>query len=150
MIYLVIAMCIGVANAVNRAINVRAGQVFGTANGALINYLEATILALALVFLTGKGAELAPAHMAQVPLWVYLGGVAGLIAMVLIIFATPRTNALITAILTLAGNLGMSLVLDYLFYGMFSWQKIAGITLILCGAAWIEWQKNTTPTQTDN
>ena len=142
MVYFLIAMCIGVANAVNRAINVKAGQVFGTANGALINYLEATFLALALVFITGKGAELSPAHMASVPLWAYLGGVAGLIAMVLIIFGTPRTNSLITAILTLAGNLGMSLVLDYLFYGMFSWKKIAGIFLILCGAAWIEWQKS--------
>ena len=142
MIYLIVALIIGAANCVNRMVNVKAGQVFGTANGALINYLEATVLAIALVFITGKGAELSPAHLASVPLWVYLGGVAGLLAMVLIIAATPRTNAFISAVLTLAGNLGMSLVLDYLFYEMFSWKRIAGVCLVLTGVAWIEWQKS--------
>ena len=142
MIYYLTALINGFFNSINRMTNVRAGKLFGTANGALINYLEATVLAIALVFITGKGAELSPAHMASVPLWVYLGGVAGLLAMVLIITGTPRTDVFISTILTLAGNLGMSLVLDYLFYGMFSWKKIAGIFLILCGAAWIEWQKS--------
>ena len=135
MIYLVVALIIGAANCVNRMVNVKAGQVFGTANGALINYLEATVI-------TGKGAELSPAHMASVPLWVYLGGVAGLLAMVLIITGTPRTNVFISTILTLAGNLGMSLVLDYLFYEMFSWKRVVGVCLVLTGAAWIEWQKS--------
>ena len=37
MIYLVVALIIGAANCVNRMVNVKAGQVFGTANGALIN-----------------------------------------------------------------------------------------------------------------
>lgn len=141
MIYLVVALIIGAANCVNRMVNVKAGQVFGTANGALINYLEATVLALALVFITGRGAELSPEHLASVPLWVYLGGVAGLLAMVLIITGTPRTDVFISTILTLAGNLGMSLVLDYLFYEMFSWKRVAGVCLVLTGAAWIEWQK---------
>ena len=94
------------------------------------------------MFITGKGAELSPAHMASVPLWVYLGGVAGLLAMVLIITGTPRTNVFISTILTLAGNLGMSLVLDYLFYEMFSWKRVVGVCLVLTGAAWIEWQKS--------
>ena len=142
MIYYLTALINGFFNSINRMTNVRAGKLFGTANGALINYLEATVLAIALVFITGKGAELSPAHMASVPLWVYLGGVAGLLAMVLIITGTPRTNVFISTILTLAGNLGMSLVLDYLFYEMFSWKRVVGVCLVLTGAAWIEWQKS--------
>ena len=142
MIYYLTALINGFFNSINRMTNVRAGKLFGTANGALINYLEATVFAIALVFITGKGAELSPAHMASVPLWVYLGGVAGLLAMVLIITGTPRTNVFISTILTLAGNLGMSLVLDYLFYEMFSWKRVVGVCLVLTGAAWIEWQKS--------
>ena len=34
--------------------------------------------------------------------------------------------------------LGAAAVLDYLFYGIFSWYKIAGIALILLGTTWIE------------
>lgn len=138
MVYWIVAFLNGFCNSINKMMNVKAGQVFGTANGALINYIEGTFLSLALVFLTGKGAELSAENMAGVPLWVYLGGVCGLIAMVLLIVGTLRTNVLLSSILTLVGNLGAALVLDYLFYDIFSWWKVAGIMLILLGTTWIE------------
>ncbi len=138
MIYWIVAFFNGFFNSINKMMNVKAGQVFGTANGALINYIEATFLSLALLFLTGKGAELSAENMARAPLWVYLGAVCGLLAMVLLIVGTLRTNVLLSSILTLVGNLGAAAVLDYLFYGIFSWYKIAGIALILLGTTWIE------------
>lgn len=138
MVYWIVAFFNGFCNSINKMMNVKAGQVFGTANGALINYIEATFLSLALLFLTGKGAELSAENMARAPLWVYLGAVCGLLAMVLLIVGTLRTNVLLSSILTLVGNLGAAAVLDYLFYGIFSWYKIAGIALILLGTTWIE------------
>lgn len=138
MVYWIVAFFNGFFNSINKMMNVKAGQVFGTANGALINYIEATVLSLALLFLTGKGAELSAENMARAPLWVYLGAVCGLLAMVLLIVGTLRTNVLLSSILTLVGNLGAAAVLDYLFYGIFSWYKIAGIALILLGTTWIE------------
>ena len=138
MVYWIVAFFNGFFNSINKMMNVKAGQVFGTANGALINYIEATFLSLALLFLTGKGAELSAENMARAPLWVYLGAVCGLLAMVLLIAGTLRTNVLLSSILTLVGNLGAAAVLDYLFYGIFSWYKIAGIALILLGTTWIE------------
>ncbi|MCI5993546.1 MAG: DMT family transporter [Clostridiales bacterium] len=138
MVYWIVAFFNGFCNSINKMMNVKAGQVFGTANGALINYIEATFLSLALLFLTGRGAELSAENMARVPLWVYLGAVCGLLAMVLLIVGTLRTNVLLSSILTLVGNLGAAAVLDYLFYGIFSWYKIAGIALILLGTTWIE------------
>ena len=138
MVYWIVAFFNGFFNSINKMMNVKAGQVFGTANGALINYIEATFLSLALLFLTGRGAELSAENMARAPLWVYLGAVCGLLAMVLLIAGTLRTNVLLSSILTLVGNLGAAAVLDYLFYGIFSWYKIAGIALILLGTTWIE------------
>ena len=41
----------------------------------------------------------------------------------------------------LAGNLGMSLALDYVFYGTFSLLRAAGILLILLGMTWVEKEK---------
>ena len=52
MLYFITAFLNGFCNSVNKMMNVKAGQVFGAAKGALINYIEATILSLALVFLT--------------------------------------------------------------------------------------------------
>ena len=138
MIYWIVAFLNGFCNSINKMMNVKAGQVFGTANGALINYIEATFLSFVLIFLTGKGAELSAQNVSGVPLWAYLGAVCGLAAMVLLIVGTLRTNVLLSSILTLVGNLGAALMLDYLFYGIFSWWKVLGIALILLGTTWIE------------
>lgn len=91
--------------------------------------------------MTSSPSELAPAHVFSVPAWVYLGAVCGLVAMVLIIIGTLHTHVLVSSILALVGNLGMALVLDYVFYGVFSWLRVAGILLILLGITWIEKSK---------
>ena len=65
-------------------------------------------------------------------------GEVNIVAMVLIIIGTPRTNTMVSSILALVGNLGAALVLDYLFFHIFSWWKVAGIAMILAGTAWME------------
>ena len=141
LMYYIAAFLNGFFNSVNKMINVKAGQFFGTAKGALINYVEATFLSLALVCMTSNPSELAPAHVFSVPAWAYLGAVCGLVAMVLIIIGTLRTHVLVSSILALVGNLGMALVLDYVFYGVFSLKRCLGILLILLGITWIEKSK---------
>ena len=61
--------------------------------------------------------------------------------MVLIIVGTLHTHVLVSSILALVGNLGMALVLDYVFYGVFSLKRCLGILLILLGITWIEKSK---------
>lgn len=87
----------------------------GTANGALINYVEATILSLCLIFVTGNGAEMNFSHMAEVPPLFYLGSICGLVAMIFLILGTSHTGAMASTILALLGQLGMSVALDYVF-----------------------------------
>ena len=140
-LYYLTAFINGFCNSINKMTNVKAGQCFGTARGALINYVEATFLSLALVCMTSSPAELAPGHVFSIPAWVYLGAVCGLVAMVLIIVGTLHTHVFVSSILALVGNLGMALVLDYVFYGVFSWLRVAGIVLILLGITWIEKSK---------
>ena len=46
MIFYITAVANGFLNTVNKMVNVKAGECLGTANGALINYVEATIISL--------------------------------------------------------------------------------------------------------
>jgi len=140
MIYYLTALINGFFNSINRMTNVRAGKLFGTANGALINYVEATVLSLLLMLVLKNGNELA-CHIVCVPWWVYLGSICGLLAQLLQIVGTLRSNTLVSSILMLAGNLGMSLTLDYVFYGTFSLLRAAGIFLLLVGMVWVEKEK---------
>ena len=145
MIYYLTAIINGFFNSVNRMTNVRAGKLFGTANGALINYVEATVLSLLLMLVLKNGKELAWGYIISVPWWVYLGSVCGLLAQLLQIVGTLHSNTLVSSVLMLAGNLGMSLALDYVFYGEFSLLRAAGIFLILTGMAWVEKEKKPKP-----
>ena len=141
MIYYLTALINGFFNSINRMTNVRAGKLFGTANGALINYVVAIVLSLLLRLVLNIGYELAWGHIVCVPWWVYLGSICGLLAQLLQIVGTLRSNTLVSSILMLAGNLGMSLTLDYVFYGTFSLLRAAGIFLLLVGMVWVEKEK---------
>ena len=127
MIFYITAVANGFLNTVNKMVNVKAGECLGTANGALINYVEATILSLCLIFVTGNGAEMNFSHMAEVPPLFYLGSI--------------YTGAMASTILALLGQLGMSVALDYVFFQTFSWKRILGIFLITAGIAWREYIK---------
>ena len=88
-----------------------------------------------------NGKELSWGYIVSVPWWVYLGSICGLLAQLLQIVGTLRSNTLVSSILMLAGNLGMSLTLDYVFYGTFSLLRAIGIFLILAGMALVEKEK---------
>lgn len=147
----VLAFLYGCMDTVCKMLNVKAGRIFGPVNGSLFNYLEATVCSFVLMLLLSGGAELSLAHIASVPYWVYLGGILGVIAMVIIIFATPKTNVILATILAMLGNLGGALMMDYfLFEGKISLLKIAGLVLILTGAAWIGRQKQQSDKETES
>ena len=145
MIFYLTAIANGFLNTINRMTNVKAKQCLGTTNGTLINYIEATIIAFVLVYLTGNGAELNWTHVKNVPLVFYLGAICGLAAMILIVVGTPKTGAMLSSVLMLIGQLSTSIVLDYIFFGAFSLIRVVGIFLIILGIAWRDNLKEKTP-----
>lgn len=136
MIFYLTAIANGFLNTINRMTNVKAKQCLGTTNGTLINYIEATIIAFVLVFLTGNGAELNWAHVKEVPIVFYLGSICGLVAMIFIVIGTPKTGAMLSSVLMLIGQLSTSIILDYIFFNEFSVIRVVGIFLIILGIAW--------------
>ncbi len=136
MIFYLTAVANGFLNTINRMTNVKAKQCLGTTNGTLINYLEATAIAFALIYLTGNGAELNFEHIKTVPPVFYLGSICGLVAMIFIVIGTPKTGAMLSSILMLIGQLSTSIVMDYIFFGEFSMIRVIGIFLIILGIAW--------------
>lgn len=136
MIFYLTAIANGFLNTFNRMTNVKAKQCLGTANGTLINYVQATIIAFVLVYLTGNGAELEWTHVKEVPIVFYLGAICGLAAMIFIVIGTPKTGAMLSSVLMLIGQLSTSIVMDYIFFGAFSGIRIVGIFLIIVGIAW--------------
>ncbi len=138
MIYYAVAIANGFLSVINKMINVKAGECLGTTRGALINYIEASVISFCLVYVTGKGGEFRPDFIKEVPPVFYLGSVAGLMAMIFLIIGTKNTGALVSTVLILFGQLGTSIALDYAFFGTFRPIQMVGIFMILMGIAWKE------------
>lgn len=143
MIFYLTAIANGFLNTINRMTNVKAKQCLGTSNGTLVNYIEATVIAFVLIFLTGNGADLRWEHIREVPVVFYLGAICGLAAMIFIVIGTPKTGAMLSSVLMLIGQLSTSIVLDYIFFEEFSIIRVVGIFLIIIGIAWRDKLKGT-------
>ena len=141
MIYYILAITSGFLDTFNKMLNVKAGECLGPTVGALINYIGATIVSLALVFATGNGGEFALSNMSKVPLFCYVGSLCGLISMLLNIVGTKKLGAMASFVLMLVGQLFASLALDYIFFRRFDLLQVFGIFLILVGMCWKEMLK---------
>lgn len=133
----------GLIGPVNNMLNVKAGQCLGTSRGALVNYLEASLISLVLTILLGNIQELAVGHILSVPWFYYLGSVLGVLAQVLIINATPKVGIVLATTCLMVGSMGTSAVLDYVFYQSFSIKKILGICLVIFSIVQIKKSRNT-------
>lgn len=76
----------------------------------------------------------------RAPLWMWTGGVMGVIVVLTITFAAPRLGAAATIGLLIAGQLAMGAVIDR--FGLFGldrialgWPRLLGIALLAAGAA---------------
>ncbi len=116
-----VAFLNGALNIINKMVNVRAKQVLGMANGTLINYLEGTVLALALALLAGDRHLAQPGYLGSIPFLYYLGGVFGLVAMVLTIRGMEKVPVAVSAVVGYACIRLIRLVADKGKFGAFAY-----------------------------
>ena len=106
-----IAFLYGCATVISKMINYRAAQELGTWNGSLVNYVVASILALALLlFSPYLWSDLQACT--KVPVYLYAGGTFGVIAFVLSIVTLRRMKVFQSTILLLAGQLLAGILFD--------------------------------------
>lgn len=140
--YLLMAFLIGCVAVFSSTVNYQATQRLGTANGTLINYLTAS--ALSAVLLAGTGSGETWAGFGQAPAWVYLGGVCGVVALVIIVVTLNKITLFQSTTFLLAGELVGAVVLDAVLYHSMSPGKLVGVAIVATG---VVWDKRTTLAQ---
>lgn len=142
-LFVVLAALTGVTIAVQTGINSQLRAFLGSPLQAVfVSFVVGTVLvALTLV---GK-REMPPiAKWADMPWWMWLGGVCGLFIVSTNILVVPRLGAALLTSLAIAGQLTTALVLDH--YGAFgfpihhiSLPRVAGAVLLLAGVMLIRY-----------
>lgn len=108
------------------------GKLFIASNDAVLTGLisvSVTTLFVALCLFALRG----PVFLPQVPWWVYLGGVCGALYVVAVSFLTAQVPLTVLITGLLAGQIMMSLFLDYMNQGHLSLRQVS--TCLLIGAA---------------
>jgi uncharacterized membrane protein YdcZ (DUF606 family) len=129
-LFAVIALMNGMVNVLNKMV---AKLALGTANGTLINYLEATVISLLIVIFTG-GRNLANlSYLKSVPPIYFMGGLFGLISMVLILNGMAKAQISYSTVVVLIGQLGTGFLIDSIVTRKIIPIKIVGILLVVAG-----------------
>lgn len=137
--YIFVAVLLGVLNVFNKMVNVKASEYLGNTNGTLINYFEASIISLVILLALGEAHELTPSFVKNVPSYLYLGSVTGLIALIFLVIGTKKSTVMVSTIVVLIGQLVTSIVLDCIFFNEnFSPLKLFGILFVIAGMAFRE------------
>jgi len=134
-----LAVLAGLAGSVQVAVMARLGERVGVFGAfAWATFLTAAI-AFALLLLVHQGAGDFVAAARQ-PVWLWSGGVMGVLIVLTITFAGARIGVAATVAILIAGQLAMGAVIDR--FGLFGvdrvalgWPRVLGICLLAAGAA---------------
>ena len=129
----------GFAVALQAAMNTALGRRIGVTETVLLAGLVTTVLVTAMLLVL-RGGLGSLGELGRTPVWMWLGGLMGTIALAAISFAPAKIGVFATLALFLGGQLAMGLVIDTLGLletpraGLTA-SRLVGVVLVLVGAA---------------
>ncbi len=130
--FLVLSFLLGCINVINRSINFQATKHLGKYSGCLMNYIVASIASFC-ILMVYPDARFTVQDLTSAPIYLYFGGVFGVIAFFLNITSLDKLNLFQSGIMILIGQLIASFLLDFAFGYTFSFTKIVGIIILTIG-----------------
>ncbi len=127
--------CLPLQTSVNARLRGRTGSPY---SAALISFIVGLVFLALLLVVTGEGVVLPWGMLFDLPAWIWLGGVCGVIFLTLNILLFPRIGSVQTVILPTLGQILMGLIVDHfgLFRGVqvpLSALRVAGALLVIAG-----------------
>lgn len=143
-LYMLFALAAGAGVAAQAVINAQLRFLLGAPVWAAVVQFTVGLGVLALVALAGRNTPPEPAMLAQVPWWMWTGGIFGATFILMTIIVTPHLGAALMLAATIVGQLGAALVIDH--YGWFganiipiSPSRVFGVILLAVGVILIRW-----------
>ena len=126
------AFLLGCLNVINRTVGFQATRHIGNNSGTLMNYITA-FMGACVVMMVYPQARAGLVNMSDASMFLYLGGVFGVIAFFLNITSLHKMNLFQSGVMILIGQLIASFLLDFAFGFTFSISKLIGIAILIIG-----------------
>lgn len=133
MLYICIAILVGVSIVVARIINANLAKKIGNWEGTFFNYITGLFFSMIFLIFSSDSIYISSHTLQKIPFVVYLGGLVGVIVISLSNYITPKISAFYLTLLIFIGQLFMGTIIDFFMTSELSIGKIIGGILVLIG-----------------
>lgn len=133
MLYIILAISCGCITILSMVVNSHLAKKVGVFQGTLINYIVGLIGSILIIAIMKGSVDLSISSYSKLPLWIFLGGVLGVIVVSSSSIVIPKIPTIYTTLLIFIGQLFTGIIIDYFRDGFISKGKIIGGLLILAG-----------------
>lgn len=135
----IVSLLTGITVVVSRTINASLAQRTSVLGSTFFNYCVGLVLAVPLLFIIGRGEPMLSGVTLSPNVWIYLGGIIGVLLVTLLNAAVCRISSFYMTLLLFAGQVFAGLVLDIILSGVFSLHNLIGGILVTAGLVQNVW-----------
>ncbi|MGY3765768.1 DMT family transporter [Vagococcus vulneris] len=129
----VLSFLSGISIVISRTINAKLSESIGSLNGSLVNHIVGLGASIAIAIVTIPQSVLSLNLAANQSLWVYLGGMMGVIVVMLANITVLKVSNFNITILTFIGQLLTGVIIDVMTGNSFLDRSFIGGLIISCG-----------------
>lgn len=133
MLMILLAMFGGVLTTLSMVVSSTIAKKIGLIQSTIIHYIGGLIGGV--FILIGMGSSSAPSiiDMSKMPLYIFLGGVMGVMVVYASNVVIPKIPVVYSTLLMFSGQMLCAIIIDAIVMGDFSWQKLLGAIIVVLG-----------------
>lgn len=133
MLMILLAMFGGVLTTLSMVVSSTIAKKIGLIQSTIIHYIGGLIGGV--FILIGMGSSSAPSiiDMSKMPLYIFLGGVMGVMVVYASNVVIPKIPVVYSTLLMFSGQMLCAIIIDAIVMGDFSWKKLLGAIIVVLG-----------------
>ena len=133
MLMILLAILGGVLTTLSMIVSSTLAKKIGLIQSTIIHYIGGLIGGV--FILIGMGSSSAPSiiDMSKMPLYIFLGGVMGVMVVYASNVVIPKIPVVYSTLLMFSGQMLCAIIIDTIVMGDFSWQKLLGAVIVILG-----------------
>ena len=133
MLMILLAVLGGVLTTLSMVVSSTLGKKIGLIQSTIIHYIGGLIGGI--FILIGLGSKIVPSitDMSKMPLYIFLGGLIGVIVVYTSNIVIPKIPVVYSTLLMFSGQMLCAIIIDAIVMGDFSWIKLLGAAIVVLG-----------------
>lgn len=129
----ILAIIGGVLTTLSMVINSSLGKRIGVLQSTLINYIVGLLCSMVVLLILGSNVELSMVEFTNIPIFVFCGGIIGVIIVYTSNIIIPKIPVVYSMLLLFIGQIVAGIIIDFLINKEIEINKILGAMVVTIG-----------------